>query len=386
MFALTVSSAMLSCSSELEVYPSCSHLVTVASLEAMESKVVPHLLLLFLAPALCRSFDIFLFLGSFSSSLTSVGATTSIPETAAFFSSGGFSDIFARPPYQDAAVSQYLAELGSTNEGLYNRTGAGFPDVSAQGENFAVVIDQELVLVDGTSCSSPTFASVIALLNNQLIAEHRSPLGWLNPLLYSVPWALNDVTSGTFTFDIYVSVLWDLTNCYVFRRQPRMWYQRISRAERLGSCMSIHSSSLPHLTCASGLLGYWPWYAKFRCAQDCCGSLELGFAWEKLATVLNLWTMCWSLEWTIMFSTAWLRPSTNKIKWMDFQLPKICIWADSWAAVSLFLSGENEVMYLYIHITSRRSCSFTVIFSDIAVVCLINHTIFESWPVNDCIC
>ena len=57
-------------------------------------------------------------------SVTSVGATQNIsPEIAADFSSGGFSNLFARPSYQDDAVSAYLQTLGDTNAGLFNTTG-----------------------------------------------------------------------------------------------------------------------------------------------------------------------------------------------------------------------------------------------------------------------
>ena len=64
--------------------------------------------------------------------MTSVGATQGInPETAADFSSGGFSNIFARPNYQSSAVSLYPTDLGSTHSKLYNPTGWRFPDVFA---------------------------------------------------------------------------------------------------------------------------------------------------------------------------------------------------------------------------------------------------------------
>ena len=130
-------------------------------------------------------------------SLTSVGATTGTTETAADFSSGGFSNLFAQPSYQASAVSTYLSALGSTNSGKYNASGRGFPDVSAQGENVEIAWDAEFGTVDGTSCASPIFASVIALLNDELAAAGMSPLGFLNPFLYSTgASALNDVTSG----------------------------------------------------------------------------------------------------------------------------------------------------------------------------------------------
>lgn len=130
--------------------------------------------------------------------LTSVGATTGIsPETAADFSSGGFSNYWGVPSYQQSAVSGYLSYLGDTYSGRYNASGRGYPDVSAQGENFNIVLDQDVESVSGTSCASPTFASVIALLNDELIAAGKSPLGFLNPWLYSTAASsLNDVTSG----------------------------------------------------------------------------------------------------------------------------------------------------------------------------------------------
>ncbi|KAL5512352.1 hypothetical protein ACEPAG_3344 [Sanghuangporus baumii] len=131
--------------------------------------------------------------------MTSVGATTGIDETAADFSSGGFSNIFTQPSYQSSAVSSYLTALGNTNSGRFNRNGRAFPDVSAQGENVEIVVGGETGTVAGTSCSSPIFASVISLLNDRLIAAGSSPLGFLNPFLYSSAGAaaLNDVTSGS---------------------------------------------------------------------------------------------------------------------------------------------------------------------------------------------
>ncbi|KAJ7192048.1 hypothetical protein GGX14DRAFT_326678, partial [Mycena pura] len=54
-------------------------------------------------------------------------------------------------------------------------------DVSFQGKNLKIVWRGEEVSNDGTSCASPSFASVIALLTYQLIAAGKSPLGFLNP-------------------------------------------------------------------------------------------------------------------------------------------------------------------------------------------------------------
>ena len=131
-------------------------------------------------------------------SVTSVGSTFSInPEVAAPFSSGGFSHIFSRPSYQDHAVSPYLQKQGTTNAGQYNASGRAYPDVATQGKNFYIHSGGRGYGFTGTSASSPTFASIIALVNDRLLVAGRSPLGFLNPLLYSnASVAFNDITSG----------------------------------------------------------------------------------------------------------------------------------------------------------------------------------------------
>lgn len=48
----------------------------------------------------------------------------------------------------------------------------------------------------GTSCSSPIFTSVVALLNDELLNAGKPVLGFLNPWLYANPGAFNDITSG----------------------------------------------------------------------------------------------------------------------------------------------------------------------------------------------
>ncbi|KAI0066334.1 subtilisin-like protein [Artomyces pyxidatus] len=131
--------------------------------------------------------------------MTSVGATQNVnPEVAASFSSGGFSNYFATPAYQSAAKSAYLTGLGNTHSGKFNASGRGFPDVAALGVDVQIVNEGAVTSVEGTSCASPIFASVVALLNDQLIAAGKPPLGFLNPFLYSTgASALNSITSGS---------------------------------------------------------------------------------------------------------------------------------------------------------------------------------------------
>jgi tripeptidyl-peptidase I len=126
------------------------------------------------------------------------GTTSSNPEVAAEFSSGGFSNRWARPSYQESFVQTYFSTAsGLPPSNVYNHTGAGFPDVSAQAENFQVVQFGFTQGVDGTSCSSPTFAGVVGLLNDQRLQAGKSPLGFLPPLFYKNPQMFNDVTSGS---------------------------------------------------------------------------------------------------------------------------------------------------------------------------------------------
>ncbi|CAK5281042.1 unnamed protein product [Mycena citricolor] len=128
--------------------------------------------------------------------LTSVGATQGIPEKAINFTSGGFSNIFPAPAYQTAQIASFLKTVPSDFNATFNLTGRGFPDVSTQGWNFEVIVNRVPTSVGGTSAASPTFASIIALINDRLIAAGKPVLGFLNPFLYANPDAFNDITVG----------------------------------------------------------------------------------------------------------------------------------------------------------------------------------------------
>ncbi|KAI0062179.1 subtilisin-like protein [Artomyces pyxidatus] len=129
--------------------------------------------------------------------VTSVGGTQGVTESAAPFSSGGFSNYFPIPSYQAAFVKNYVSGLGSKYAGLFNSSGRAFPDVSAAGTNVVIAWNDQFGLVDGTSCSTPITASIVALLNDQLITAGKKPLGFLNPFLYQNQAIFTDITSGT---------------------------------------------------------------------------------------------------------------------------------------------------------------------------------------------
>ncbi|RAL12861.1 S53 family peptidase [Aspergillus homomorphus CBS 101889] len=132
--------------------------------------------------------------------VTSVGATTlTNPEKAVYFSSGGFSDYWPQPSYQSGAVGSYLTTLGPKFSGLFNSSGRAFPDVATQGTNYAVYDKGYLLQLDGTSCSAPTFAGLVALLNDARLRAGLPVLGFLNPWLYGAATegeGFNDITQG----------------------------------------------------------------------------------------------------------------------------------------------------------------------------------------------
>lgn len=137
--------------------------------------------------------------------VTTVGATKNVnPEIVAvdagngFVSGGGFSNYFPRPAYQDKVVPAYITSLKGQFKNLFNASGRGYPDIAAQGFHFLVVWNGTLVSLDGTSASAPTIASVIALVNDMLLAAGKPVLGFLNPWLYSGGSAsFTDITSGS---------------------------------------------------------------------------------------------------------------------------------------------------------------------------------------------
>ncbi|KAK4700340.1 hypothetical protein P7C70_g5912, partial [Phenoliferia sp. Uapishka_3] len=105
------------------------------------------------------------------------------------------------PGYQSGVVTSYLTNFPPPyTAAQFNNTGRSraYPDVSANGANFAVAIQGVLGLVFGTSASAPVVASLIALINDARIASGKTPVGFINPAIYSEAFAgaFNDITEG----------------------------------------------------------------------------------------------------------------------------------------------------------------------------------------------
>ena len=109
-------------------------------------------------------------------------------------SGGGVSTVFAKPWWQ--------AGTGVPADGARD-----VPDISlsASGshDGYLIYSGGSLGAVGGTSCSSPAFAGIVALLNQYLVtkgAQSKPGLGNINPALYSLAQgtsgAIHDVTVG----------------------------------------------------------------------------------------------------------------------------------------------------------------------------------------------
>ena len=142
--------------------------------------------------------------------VTSVGATqiptngnTSTPEVACFTtiaSGGGFANNFALPSYQSAAVANYFAKSNPpfrANQYNSSRKARGYPDISANGANYVVIVDGQWSLVYGTSASAPVVGAIVTIVNENRAQAGKGPVGFLNPTLYAHPEVLNDITSGS---------------------------------------------------------------------------------------------------------------------------------------------------------------------------------------------
>ncbi|EME48187.1 hypothetical protein DOTSEDRAFT_51412 [Dothistroma septosporum NZE10] len=115
-----------------------------------------------------------------------------------YYSGGGFSNVFTRPFYQQRPVALYLSWHGPNYpETVYNRSGRAYPDVAAMGRKLPTIQLGELRLVGGTSASAPIFASLLTLINAERLKQNKTPVGFVNPVVYKHPEMFNDITEGS---------------------------------------------------------------------------------------------------------------------------------------------------------------------------------------------
>ena len=119
------------------------------------------------------------------------------PPFFAVTTAGGFSNYFAVPKFQTAAVANYFTTPESKRAPAgYNTTGRGFPDIASNGMNYQVFIDSNPCLVCGTSGAAPSVGGMVTTINAQRKKAGKPRLGFLNPLFYTRPSILNDIAHG----------------------------------------------------------------------------------------------------------------------------------------------------------------------------------------------
>jgi len=104
-------------------------------------------------------------------------------------SGGGFSNRYLRPLYQSQAVKQYLKTVPQPPFANPNgTTKRGYPDLAAVAPAFHIEQRHGRTAdsLGGTSAATPTVAAMVALLNDVRLAGGLPPLGFVNPLFYSL--------------------------------------------------------------------------------------------------------------------------------------------------------------------------------------------------------
>jgi tripeptidyl-peptidase-1 len=137
--------------------------------------------------------------------VTAVGGTSFTNETmktqqatTQFGSGGGFHWWWDAGEWQKKAIATYLSTAsGLPPETAYPKNGRGTADISFLGEGFKVYAGGRVVPVAGTSASSPSFAALISLINDDLDSRGKKQLGYLNPWLYANADVFTDITIGT---------------------------------------------------------------------------------------------------------------------------------------------------------------------------------------------
>jgi kumamolisin len=102
---------------------------------------------------------------------------------------GGVSTFFALPSYQEGL------QVTKTHGGAQPLGMRGVPDVCGDADpetGYDVRVDGRDTVIGGTSAVAPLWAGLIARIN----AAKASPVGFVNPALYSHAGALRDITNG----------------------------------------------------------------------------------------------------------------------------------------------------------------------------------------------
>jgi hypothetical protein len=119
-------------------------------------------------------------------------------------SGGGFSNRYSSPMYQSAAVKYYKGHTKQPPNFNPKPSRRGYPDISSVSPNFEILKrHRSLTSMGGQSASTPTIAAMLSLLNDVRLKGGLPPLGFVNPLLYSLAQTYFNATHKPFRDIIY---------------------------------------------------------------------------------------------------------------------------------------------------------------------------------------
>ncbi|KNC49211.1 uncharacterized protein AMSG_11861 [Thecamonas trahens ATCC 50062] len=125
--------------------------------------------------------------------------TTSMCSNGGITTGGGFANYSVLPEWQAPTVRGYLDSSPRLPPATaFHANHRAFPDVALLASNILIILNGEAPVGAGTSASAPQMAALLTHVNGELLASGLPPVGWINPLLYTLPpSAFIDITTGS---------------------------------------------------------------------------------------------------------------------------------------------------------------------------------------------
>ena len=100
-------------------------------------------------------------------------------------SGGGFSELFPSPNYQQQAMSSYTNNKYTLRHSIRNRNRRGYPDISILNSDYMYESESKRDCLVSPRTSAYLFSDMVSKINIARGKAGASPLGFLNPALYS---------------------------------------------------------------------------------------------------------------------------------------------------------------------------------------------------------
>ena len=98
---------------------------------------------------------------------------------------GGFSKLFSSPTYQHQSISSYTKNMNNLRHSIHNHNGRGYPDITIMNSDYLHVSESKRECLISPRTSAYLFSDMVSRINIARQKAGASPLGFLNPALYS---------------------------------------------------------------------------------------------------------------------------------------------------------------------------------------------------------